>query len=482
MSMRPPGGPPVGSPDWPPPAGSDRAPPSPRPDQMVPGTTADRLPPGPVLSQEWHRLHPLSPVVRAGRGVLAIVVFLLFSLLGGKGQSSDELVRLAVIVVVLVIGIVSWYVTRWRVEGGVLRIDSGLLRRTSQRLPLSQVQAIDIVRPGLARVLGLSELRLRMAGSTQRAAGRLSYLNVTHAEELRARLLAAAHGLDEAEPPPPEQQLLTVATGRLVVSLLISGPGLILELLIVALVVLAAVQPSAVVGALSGSLAGLVALVGPFWARFNGQYHQTVAAAPDGLRVRAGLVETSAETIPRGRVQALRLVEPLVWRRLGWCRLEADVAGRATSGHQNRAARKAGRVLLPVGTRAEAQMLVDRVMPGVPITADPAPRRARWKSPLRYRQLSWGVTDDFGLTTSGRFRHVADWMPLSKVQSIRRVEGPLQRRLRLASIHLDTAARSVHAVIRDRDRVEVDRLMVELPERCRRSREADGRPRVDPQP
>ena len=47
-------------------------------------------------------------------------------------------------------------------------------------------------------------------------------------------------------------------------------------------------------------------------------------------------------------------------------------------------------------------------------------------------------------------------MPLDKVQSFRRVQGPVQRRLALASIHLDTAGRSVHANLRDRDVGEAD--------------------------
>ena len=69
--------------------------------------------------------------------------------------------HIAVLAVVFGVGFISWLVTRWRVEGGVLRVDSGLIRRTSERFPLSQIQAIDTVRPGLARLFGLSELRIR---------------------------------------------------------------------------------------------------------------------------------------------------------------------------------------------------------------------------------------------------------------------------------------------------------------------------------
>src|SRR5258708_17737497 len=84
------------------------------------------------------------------------------------------------------------------------------------------------------------------------------------------------------------------------------------------------------------ALAGQTRTIAPFlpvglgivlavWRQFNGEYGTVVAAAPDGLRLRSGLVQTTAETIRPGRVQAVRLVEPLVWRAVGWCRLEADI-------------------------------------------------------------------------------------------------------------------------------------------------------------
>jgi len=74
------------------------------------------------------------------------------------------------------------------------------------------------------------------------------------------------------------------------------------------------------------------------------------------------------------------------------------------------------------------------------------------------------------VTTSGRLRRVTDWVPLTKVQSIRWVQGPVRRTLRLASIHLDTAGRRVHVVARDRDESEAASLVADLPERCRVAR------------
>ena len=87
-----------------------------------------------------------------------------------------------------VYGWVHWLVTRWRIEGDTLRIETGLVRKDSRRLPLGRIQAVDIVRPLLARLLGLSELRIRLAGSGS-TDGRLAFLSETQANELRLVLL-----------------------------------------------------------------------------------------------------------------------------------------------------------------------------------------------------------------------------------------------------------------------------------------------------
>lgn len=426
------------------------------------------------LGGEWQRLHPLSPLVRTGRGVIAILVVLLIPAAGGgqKGSLGGDLLHIGVLAVVFALGLISWLVTRWRMEDGVLRVESGLIRRTSGRFPLSQIQAIDTVRPGLARFFGLAELRIRLASGSGKA-GRLAYLTNAEAEALRARLLALSHGMAEETPPPPEQALLTVSPGRLFASILLTGTGLVLELAIVALVVLAILAPGAAGAALSIGFVGLISLVVGLFRRFNGDYRLTVADAADGVRLRSGLVETSTETIPRGRIQAIRMIEPLAWRPFGWCRLEVDVASQKSKGRQDRNQAKSARALLPVGSHAQAASLVARVFPGLPEERLPPPARARWKSPLRFRLLSWGANDRYAVTTSGRLRRVTDWVPLAKVQSIRLVEGPVQRRLDLSSVHLDTAGRRVHAVLRDRDRVEAARLLEGLPDRCRRARQVE---------
>ena len=98
------------------------------------------------------------------------------------------------------------------------------------------------------------------------------------------------------------------------------------------------------------------------------------------------------------------------------------------------------------------------------------PRRVFWKSPFRYRALSWGRSGTCVATTSGRLRRVTCWVPLEKVQSLRQVQGPVQRRLRLASVHVDTAGRSAHATLRDRDASEASRALGDLTDLARAAR------------
>ena len=248
----------------------------------------------------WHRLHPLSPAVRAGRALIAIAVIFLPTLVSGGTNSWDVAWHFIAVGALVVLGVVSWLVTRWQIDGHDLRIETGLLRRSSLRYPLSQVQAIDTVRPGLARALGLAELRLRMGGTG--GAARLAYLPVVQANALRARLLALSQGAHEETPEPIDHELVRVPPGRVAVSLLLSGPAVVL---VVYLAALAAASSAGKHGLVAVTLPILIADAIAIWRRFNRSFHATVAEAPEGLRVRSGLVETTAETIPRGRVQAV---------------------------------------------------------------------------------------------------------------------------------------------------------------------------------
>ena len=435
----------------------------------------------------WHRLHPLSPFVRAGRHIVAIGIVLVGILFANHGQgSSDLVINLVIVGAALAAGVVSWLVTRWQVADGVLRIDTGLIRRQSLRFPLSQVQAIDVVQTGLARVLGLAEIRLRMAGADS-SGGRLACLQLTEAEQLRERLLSltrvagagvasawtctaqpgGAAPADGGALAATDGQLFRVRSARLAGAIVLSRTGAIAAIVIIAMASVAVLtgQPGIVASFLPPGIGVVLAV----WRQFNGEFGTVVAVAPDGLRLRSGLIQTTAETIRPGRVQAVRLVEPLVWRAFGWCRLEVDVAG-PRQRRENRSESQRLRALIPVGSRAEADQMIGELLATPPGPTRRAPRGARWKAPLTYHFLAWGGDDRYVVASRGRVCKKTTWVPLEKVQSIRWVQGPLQRRLSLASVRLDVAGRRVTARIEDRGVAEASDVLRRLPELARAAR------------
>jgi putative membrane protein len=431
----------------------------------------------PTGHPSWQRLHPLTPVVRAGRLVSVLIVAFAISIAGNNSHSngSGRVIEVVAVIVVALTGLVHWLVTRWTFDGVTLRIDSGLLRRDSRQLPVARIQAVDVVRPFLARLFGLAELRIRLAGSSS-ANGRLAYLSDAVAMDLRARLLATHHGVDADTPAPAEEVVATVPTGRLVGSVLLSG-GVVFLPLIAVVIVLINVSPTAAVIVGSAFLTYGVGFIQDVWRRISSQFHFSVADAPDGIRITRGLLGTVAETIPARRVQAVRLIEPLFWRLFRWCRLEVDVAGsvgREGGGGRSATSRKA---LLPVGSHDVARRLIGIVIGDAELALTSPPLRARLKAPLSYHFLRAGHSDALVMTVTGRVRRTTTWVPMVKTQSVRRIQGPWQRRLGLASVHLDAAGRRTRAEFRDRSVEEADRLVDELAmlSRIARKQEADSR-------
>jgi len=459
----------------------------------------------------WHRLHPLSPLIRTGRHLVALGVLVLFLIFANHSGNNDDFISDIVVVgIVLIAGVISWLVTRWQVADGVLRIETGLIRRQSLRFPLSQVQAIDVVQTGLARVFGLAELRLRMAGADS-SGGRLACLPLADAERLREQLLAMGHatarrgaaapgaagqvgaagpagapGLaggpgaagapspvgvagpaSAAAPSRPERVLFRVQSERLAGAIILSRPGAYAgtAIAVVILVIALTGKPGIIVPFLVFGF-GIVTSV---WRQFNTEFGTVVAEAPDGLRLRSGLIQTAAETIRPGRVQAVRLVEPLFWRAFGWCRLEVDVAG-PRQRRENRSEGQRLRALIPVGSRADADRMLGELLTDPPRPTHAAPAGARVKTLLSYHFLAWAGDDRYVVASRGRICRKTTWVPLEKVQSIRWVQGPWQRRLRLATIRLDVAGRRVTASIQDRSVAEADELLGQLPDLARAAR------------
>ena len=447
-------------------------------EQAVPaGSAGPASSAGPAEADGWHRLHPLSPLIQAGRLLTGLASALVIALAegAGKGGWASRIPEVAVVVVLAGAAVVRWLVTRWRLEGGTLRIETGLLRRDSRRLPVTRIQSVDVVRPFLARVFGLAELRIRLAGSSDKADGRLAYLPEQEAASVRAMLLAGHYGLDPATPAPGEQPVSQVPAGRLIASVLLGGATAVLIALLAVIAVVAATTRHSLLGVGVGSLCVYAfGFVTAIWRRISANFGFTVAVSPDGIRIRRGLLGTVAETVPVRRVQAVRMIQPLLWRPFGWCRLQVDVAGVAGREEGSHDTRKS---LLPVGSPAQARQLAQLVLGhAAPEPARP-PRRARLKAPLSYHFLAAGHDDTMAVATTGRLAKTTVWARLEKLQSVRFSQGPVQRALDLADVHADVAGKHVHVAFENRPAAQARELLDELAALSRAARDVSANAR-----
>jgi putative membrane protein len=233
---------------------------------------------------------------------------------------------------------------------------------------------------------------------------------------------------------------------------------------------------SIVMGVWEVGLSGLFLLATPFFivgGQFLAQFGFTVAEARDGLRLRFGLTSHRSQTVPPGRVQAVRLERPLMWRPWGWVRVVVNVAG--TTGGDEGEERPS--VVLPVAPEAIAQMVLHRVLPGVDplaVPLEPAPPRARWRAPLQWRQLGVGATPRVFVTRSGWVVPKWDVVPHARTQSVRLTQGPWQRRLGLASVHVDSTPGPVRIGAFHRDVASVRELVDAQADRARLARRLGG--------
>ena len=92
------------------------------------------------------------------------------------------------------------------------------------------------------------------------------------------------------------------------------------------------------------------------------QWDFTLSRGERGLRIERGLLSRTSQTIPFNRVQGIAIREPFVWRRLGWQRLEVDVAGYASHGDEQ--GLDSSSILLPIADRALAAAVIAELIAG----------------------------------------------------------------------------------------------------------------------
>jgi putative membrane protein len=172
----------------------------------APGTSGDEL--------RWHRVHPVTPLVRGWAVVVAALVVV-------GGQTVDDLPNAAelagrvdglwwkiVLGVLLVAGAafgyaaLAWRMTAYAVDDDAVHLRKGIVFRQQRHARLDRLQAVDVRQPLLARLFGLAELRLEVAGGSDSGVA-IGFLTDAAAARLRADLLARAAGIKAARTAAP---------------------------------------------------------------------------------------------------------------------------------------------------------------------------------------------------------------------------------------------------------------------------------------
>jgi putative membrane protein len=420
-----------------------------------------------------HRLHPLSPLLHGAKALVVIIAALSWQTLSQVGLGWFAAAVGVLTVGVVILSVVSWLNTGYHVVGRELRIHEGLLWRRTRAIPLERLQAVEVVRPLLAQLTGLAELRLEVMGGGKTEAP-LAYLSVGEAVVLRERLLHLAGRLPPTPAPgtattPAGQRWYAVRNRDLLVSQLLTPQTLTLPFGVALVLTQFLAERSWSFIAVASTLTAMAGVVLKPIRQVLDDWNFRLSPDDAGLRIHRGLVETHTQVVPLHRVQAVTVTWPLLWRPKGWLRLHLDVAGYA--GPEQQAAGATNR-LLPVGDLPQARQVAAEALPGVDLTAVPLtapPARARWLNPLSQPVLGAGLGDEVFATRYGLLTRRLVVVPYARIQSVRVVQGPLQRRLGLATVYADTAGGSV-ATAKDRDLAEAWALAAELAARARRAR------------
>jgi putative membrane protein len=204
------------------------------------------------------------------------------------------------------------------------------------------------------------------------------------------------------------------------------------------------------------------------WRQLNGFWDFTLDDSADGLRVTHGLLSTTRQTVPPGRIQAVRIHQPLSWRPFGWARLRMNVAGYGRSDSSSRT------MLLPVADRRYAEQFTGWLLGGQDLDAislSGPPRRARLRAPLWWRYEKAGWNDRLFVSHHGALSRTIDVVPHERTQSLRLTAGPVERALGLASVHLDSTIGPVTIRAAYRDAGEARGILDGEIERGRSARE-----------
>lgn len=366
----------------------------------------------------YSRFHPLTPLVMGWKAVAAIVAIVGFQnidmiedLVTHGVVNTDNLWlfglgALGIVLVAILAGGLPWWITTYAVTEHGVFVREKFLSTKRRIAPRERIDSVSVERPFMARLVGLSKVRIELAGAGESHVD-LQYLGRAKAEEIHSTILELArgdvppHGRVAAHPAPGEtvseapesavpgevgegapsiveraesvaydsdsngELLARIPTSRILHSLVLD---ISLMIWLAFSIVMTAIWliASFASGEFSLSAASLFTLVPALLAaprmifsRVDSGWGFTSRATETGLRARRGLLNSRSDNLTASKLQEVEISQPLLWRSRGWCDVTAKTAGMeelesVTEG--------SGRIL-PVGTASELEATLSHLMP-----------------------------------------------------------------------------------------------------------------------
>jgi putative membrane protein len=452
-------------------------------------------------------LHPGTIALRfikeAPQTILALPAALAFS--SRSGLTGALYMAAGLGVVLLAVKWLVWRRFKYGIGAAEIVIESGILHRNRRSIPFDRIQDVDIERTFLARLLGLAKVRIE-TGAGGKDEGLLDSVSLAEANRLRESVRAGRAGADPtaaAQHPegPPPNILFAMNVPRLLLAGLfnfslvyIAGLFAILQTFdrllpfdiydparwvglvdeyLPARWTFGAVAAVLLVAAALGAIAGALQTV----AR---DYGFRLSLEGSRLRREHGLFTRKEAVISRRRVQLAQVSSGPVRALFGWSGLSFQTLGAGTDrGGQQGAA--------PFATRSEIEAVLAEV---APLRLPPPPELIRVSKRHIVRSLAgtllpalvaiaalsywlpfapallallpllaagaalergfhrYALADDLLFVSRGVWSRRLWLVPLRNVQSLSLSRGPIQRRLGLATLAIDTAGASMINTLR----------------------------------
>jgi putative membrane protein len=457
------------------------------------------------------RLHPFTLVFAVWHAVRTVLLPLIIVFVFGRRRGPEAYVWVAALFLglPLALAVVRYFTFTYRIENGELITKHGLLGRTERNIPLGRVQDIRIEQGVLHRIFGMADVFVETAGGRGPEAS-LSVLSRTEANRLRAAVFEQA--------PQPTTVATPLAVERSVIRTL-------------------SVRDLVLAGLTSNRTASAIALVFVLWrfaedilpedmyqqfaaklatrmANWQAEHHGvewtwvagaamavfligivfsvvgsivvfygfTLSRSGEDIFRSHGLLTRRSSSLPRRRIQLLKVEESWLRRLFRLATLRADTAG--SIHHSEHKEQHSGRdVLLPVVPRRDLDGLLAEFFPDLDDASGPWQQVSRkaifrgmrkgaavclllaavfwvlqrsWEglwpllllpavylvNVMNYRHLGYWLGERFFRTRSGWVNRATHIVPVRNIQSVVVRQTPFDRRLRVATLAVDSAGQA----------------------------------------